>query len=63
MILGVLSFAFDVVKTVACFSFIKAISKNLNDVQSNKHYKRMHFQGSELMFRVTLKGKSGINKI
>ena len=26
--MGVLSFAFDVVKTVVCFSFVKAISRN-----------------------------------
>ena len=31
--------------------------------ESTNHYKRMPFQESELMFCVTLKGKSGINKI
>ena len=31
-------------------------------LESNNHCKRMHFQKSELVFRVTLKGKSIINE-
>ena len=50
-------------KRQCVFSFVYAISRNLNDLESNNHSKRMHFQESELMLPVTLKGKSGINQI
>ena len=45
------------------FSFVLSIFKNLNDLEPTNHCKRVHFQKSELVFRITLKGKSGINRI
>ena len=41
------------------FSFFKQFL----ETESKNHCKRMHFQESELMFRVILKGKSGMNQI
>ena len=46
-----------------CFYLVYAISRNWNDLESTNHCKRMHFQKSELMFRVTFNGKSGVNKV
>ena len=46
-----------------CFFLCLSISLKLNDLESTNHCKRMHFQESELMFRVAFKGKSGINQI
>ena len=41
---------------------ICTIFRNLNDSESTNHCKRMHFQKSELMFCVTLKGKGESTK-
>ena len=45
------------------FPLFKQFLETENDLESTNHCKRMHFQKSERMFRVTLKGKSGINQI
>ena len=46
-----------------CFFLCLSKFQKLKDLESTNHCKRMHFQESERVFRVTLKGKSGINQI
>ena len=52
-------------KRQCLFPLFERFFRNLNDLESIiiNHCKRMHFQESELMFCVTLKGKSGMNQI
>ena len=51
-------------KRQCCFPLFKQfLETEMTWSQPIEVSKRMHFQESELMFRVMLKGKSGINQI